>query len=677
MSLDDYEKKRDFERTPEPRPAPSGATSQRRFVVHRHEARNLHYDLRLEQGGALCSWAVPKGFSYDSADKRLAVRTEDHPIEYLTFEGVIPKGEYGAGTMMVWDRGTYELVTELDWQKAMAKGELKVILSGRKLRGEWHLVKTKQAENTWLLFKSRDVYAGPQRDSALGVPLDDAPEGALPQTVDMMVAEGERAPFTDPGWLFEMSFAGRRVLAEKNGDAVQLRGVSTPAPTVLAELADVRAETALIDGVLVALDERGRPDPETLERRLAAAQTQDFQFYAFDLLHWQEFDLRPLAQIHRKAALRAILPEGRSLLYVDHVHGNGESLCEVVAGAGLPAVFAKRADACYGASDAWCRIPVESPEGAAQQGLDAALAQTGGPRGSRRGRVRFSNLEKVYWPGQGYTKGDLVAYYESVAPYLVPHLFERPVHMLRYPDGIEGEAFYQRQAPEHLPDWFEIATLEYGSREVHRHMVCNDRDSLLTMVNLGSIDLHPWLSRRGTPDSPDVAVIDLDPKSAPFTDVIKVARAVGRILRGIGLDPLLKTSGKTGLHVYIPLQEGYTYEHSRMFCEGVARAVCREVGDVATVERATDQRGGKVYVDFLQNRRGQTVVPPYAVRPVLDASVSTPLEWDELQGDLRPSQFTMHNVLERVAERGDLFAPVLGPGQDLMPAIHALEEYLG
>ena len=664
LSLDDYRKKRDFARTTEPRPGKGPTVEGRRFVVHRHEARNLHYDLRLEHRGVLCSWAVPKGFSFDPADKRLAVRTEDHPMEYLEFEGVIPKGQYGAGTMLVWDRGSFELVVETDWDAAIEKGEIKVLLNGRKLRGEWHMVKTKQAHNTWLLFKSKDIYAGSSRDTALGVSLADAEQRAMPRSVQPAEPSGERSPFSDPGWLFEMRFSGRRLLAEKRGEAVRLRGLRKPVQPILDSLGDVAAREALLDGVLVATDANGRPDPEELERCLSAGAVDGLQFYTFDLLYYDEFDLRPMSQLDRKAALRAVIPESTSLLFVDHVAGNGENLVEVVADTGLPGVIAKRVDAAYGSEGAWVHIPVPSASGVEEMAVDSALARRGGTR--IPGRVKFSNFEKVYWPAEGYTKGDLIVYYEQVAHLLVPHVVDRPIHMLRYPDGIEGKSFYQRQAPEHLPEWFATVDIQSGHRdEIHHQMVCEDRDSILCLVNLGSIDLHPWMSRRDSLDSPDFAILDLDPKTAPFTNVVKVARVVGRILRGMGHDPFLKTSGKTGLHIYIPLKPGYTYEQSRMFCEVVARMVCREVGDIATVERDTGSRGSKVYVDFLQNRRGQTVVPPYVVRPVPGATVSTPLAWDELESDLHPSRFTIQTVLPRFDQLGDIFRGVLTDGVDL------------
>ena len=292
-------------------------------------------------------------------------------------------------------------------------------------------------------------------------------------------------------------------------------------------------------------------------------------------------------------------------------------------------------------------------------------------------RFSFTNLDKVYWPVEGFTKGDLVAYYESVSDVLLPYLEERPIHMNRYPDGIDGKSFYQRQVKEDFPDWIPVQEVESDRKgETMRQFVCNDRDTLLFMANQGSIDLHPWLSRRGTPDEPDWAVIDLDPKGAPFRDVKRIAREIGKLLRGIGMRPLAKTSGSTGIHVYVALEAGYTYEHSRMFCELVARVIAREHGDVATIERVIGQREGKVYLDFLQNRRSQTIVPPYSVRPVRGATVSAPLEWDEIDSELEPGLFTIQTMPPRLVERGDLFRAALTDRHDLLPAIEALGEHL-
>ena len=272
----------------------------------------------------------------------------------------------------------------------------------------------------------------------------------------------------------------------------------------------------------------------------------------------------------------------------------------------------------------------------------------------------------------------MLAFYDQVADYMLPYVWDRPVHMNRFPDGIDGKSFYQKEAKQGTPDWVDTVPIESGSRgETVPYAVCNSKDTLLYLANLGSIDLHPWLSRRPNLLSPDWAVLDLDPKSAPFGDVVRIARECGSVLTEIGVRAYLKTSGKTGLHIYIPLLEGqYSYDHSRMFCEGVARLVTSRLKDIATVERVLGSREGKVYVDFLQNRRGQTVVPPYCIRPVRGATVSTPLMWDELSDKLHPSLFNIQTVLPRISRYGDLFKKALTDRQDLMPAIEALEGLL-
>jgi bifunctional non-homologous end joining protein LigD len=323
-------------------------------------------------------------------------------------------------------------------------------------------------------------------------------------------------------------------------------------------------------------------------------------------------------------------------------------------------------------------VPAAEPAPAKGRGdVGAALQARGGARKGER--LKLTNLEKVYWPAEGFTKGDLITYYDAIAPVLLPYLAGRPVHMNRFPDGIDGKSFYQKDTKDQFPDWIEVEEVPHTSSEREseaptRYPVITSRDALLFLINLGSIDMHPWLSRRGGLEHPDWAVIDLDPKGAPFADVKRIARRTGELLHEVGLRPLLKTSGSTGLHVYVPLLERtYTYDHTRMFCELVARIVARELASIATVERAVGSREGKVYIDFLQNRRGQTLVPPYSVRPVRGATVSTPLSWDELTDELELAQHTLLTVPGRVAERGDLFAPALTDRQDLLPVLEELE----
>ncbi len=690
-STADYDARRDFARTPEPRPSPAAAdeagipAADGTFVIHRHEARGLHYDLRMATDSVLVCWAVPRGFSYDPAVKHLAVHTEDHPLRYRTFEGVIPKGEYGAGTMLIWDTGSYEVLKAEHLAAAIAAGEVKVVLRGRRLRGEWHLVRTRAGQSgndEWLLFKARDRYAREPGEPAPPV-IDPAPArpAPMPARPRAMAAGADHEQFSDPDWLFELEFDGLRVLASVTGGEVAFATPDGSPATLTApiraavegDLARVRASQALLDGVIVALDRHGRPARHAAEGP-GAAPAGTVAFYAFDLLHYDEWDLRGLPLLERKQLLRSLLPSLPSLLYADHVTAGGESLAAVAAGAGFHGLIAKRAASTYrsGAQSDWRRVPLKASAEAREVEVRAALSAAAG-RQREQADVQFSNLDKVYWPDDGYTKGDLLAYYEQVADHLLPYLRDRPVHMNRFPDGIGGKSFFQRQAPAGIPDWVEL--VEVDDRHT-RQFICNDLRTLLYLVNLGSIELHPWLSRRGSLAVPDYAVLDLDAKETSFANAVRVARTAGKVLRGIGLRPAIKTSGASGLHVYVALAGGFSYEQVRLFMEAVARVVARELPDIASVERLPRGRGGKVYVDFLQNRRSATVVPPYAARPVPGARVSMPLEWDELDGDLHPSRFTIANVPEMLTRRGDLFRAALTDRQDFAPAIDRLQVYL-
>jgi bifunctional non-homologous end joining protein LigD len=676
-SIERYKTKRDFTKTPEPAAAPAVAAAEpgRRFVVQRHEARRLHYDLRLEMDGVLKSWAVPKGFSYVPEDKHLAVRTEDHPVEYLAFDGVIPKGEYGAGTMVIWDAGTYELVKSE--QAALDQGKLEFRLFGTRLRGEWHMVKTR-GEKDWLLFKHRDRYARGADDVAFALDLSLAPSGPLPDAPRAMWPGATGAPFSDDDWLYEMEYDGRRLLARIDGDAVDFfRADGTPAQVsvegLVRDLRKVRAQRAVLDGVLVAVDAAHKPNRALLDERLAAGTSDGLSYYVFDVLHVDDWDVRGFAQELRKRAAESLVPSRgvRHLAYSSHVVGTGTALYEAVTASGLPGVIAKRRDAPYeaGASDAWRTIPAGQPLPAeASAGDRPAAGAIVVPS-----RVKVSNREKVFWPGEGITKGDLLDYYDRIAEYLLPHLRDRPIHLLRYPDGITGKAFYQKDVTQYLPDWVPTAVVAEKDGQPVRYAVCNDRDTLLFLVNLGSIDLHPWMSRTRDLDSPDYAIVDLDPPGLEAYDkAVRIAMVVGRILRGAGMRPVIKTSGKEGIHIAIPLRPGYTYDQARMFCELVARMTVGELREIATIERSVGKRGAKVYVDYLQNAREQTVVPPYVVRPVPGATVSTPLDWDELAEGVDPTSFTIANVPDRVRRLGDLFRGVLDDPQDIAEALARL-----
>jgi DNA ligase D-like protein (predicted polymerase)/DNA ligase D-like protein (predicted 3'-phosphoesterase) len=676
MATESYKAKRDFSRTPEPRPRRRTADDRHTFVVHRHEARNLHYDLRILADGVLACWAVPKGFSYAPGDKRLAVRTEDHPVEYESFEGAIPKGQYGAGTMKIWDSGEYALLKTTAFSKALEKGEVKLELKGHRLRGEWHLVRTKEADGrNWLLFKARDRYAGSGSDLFGGADMSKAVQKTMIRRVSRMEPAEGFTPFSDPDWLFEPALVGKRVLAFIEDAGVTLRAgardLAPHLPSIVGHLGKLRARRAVLDGVVVALDPRGNPSEKSLEDQLVDGG-EKCVLYVFDVLYAEEWDLRRLPLAERRAVLRGLLPDSGKLLLVDAMVERGEVLARAAAESGFPAVIAKRASSVYrsGVSDDWWRIPVHRTTGGKKKAQHTGRPKRPAPS------VAVSNPRKVYWPEQGFTKQDLVSYYDRMAHWLLPYLRDRPLHLYRWPDGIRGKSFYQKQLPEGMPEWIETTNVAREGAEPSFYAVCNDRRTLLTLVNLGTIDLHPWLSRRGSLDSPDWSILDLDPKEAPFSSVIKVARILGKLLRGIGIEPYLKTSGSTGLHVCIPLKPGYSYDQSRMFCETIARLVVREHADLATVDRAVSRRAGRVYIDFLQNRREQTVVPAYVVRPVEAASVSMPLAWDELEGELQIADFTLATAAARVEKSGDLFRTALRRPQDLGKAIRELSRAL-
>jgi len=665
-SIDAYRAKRDFARTPEPPPNDAGRELfSADFVVHRHEARRLHYDLRLEMDGVLKSWAVPKGFSYDPLIKKFAVQTEDHPLAYSDFHGVIPKGEYGGGTMVIWDQGRYELLKTEDGPEAVANGKLEFRLMGAKLRGEWHLVKTRSENHEWILFKAQDRYARGDDEAPPLFDLTSARHGDFPNPRPFMEARADSRVFSDPDWFFELDFAGKRASLIVEPDRIRIEDregadLSLALPELVEAGASLRCERALLDGVLVATDEQQRPSRSALDARLAGTRAAGVSFYAFDLLYYEEWELTPLPLVDRKKILSTLIPEPRHILFVDHVHARGEDFCAVAKAGGLPAVIAKKSASLYvdGASRDWRRIQVDSIE------------VTPPAR-----KIPFTNLDKVFWPEESYTKGDLIRYYEHVADAILPYLRERPSHMLRYPDGIYGKAFYQKDAPAHIPDWVETESIPSGSKgESIRYIIVNDRDTLVLMANLASIDIHPWFSRRSSKDSPDWAVFDLDPDGSPFPDVVRIARTIGRVLRGMGLRPYLKTSGATGLHIYVPVKPGYTYEQTKTFCEAVSIFVAKEHPDIATVERVVSRRKGKVYIDFLQNRKGQTIVPAYAVRPRPKAPVSAPLDWDELELDLDPTDYTIKTMPGRLEKRGDLFEGALRDPQDLLPAIELFQK---
>lgn len=632
-----------------------------------------------------------------------------------------------------------------------------------------------------------------------------APRGEVPprERGPMMATLVDSVP-SGRGWLFEIKYDGVRVLARREGDRVALLGRSgqdfTPRyPELVAALRALPLERFLIDGEIVALDERGRSSFQRLQARMHLARAADIaraqatspvSAVFFDALALDGRDVRGLPLVERKACLALLLPARGVVRYGDHVAGDGAAFLTAAAEHGLEGVVAKRADRPYttGRSRDWLKIKCHlrqefvvggwtDPQGSRAHfgalhlglyegdrlvyvskvgtGFDGRMLalvwerlqplargtspfDAGPPRGpghhwveprlvaevrftewtidggirhpaflglrddkrprdcrreapvghgkapvvspaTRRAgardapRVSISNATKVFWPEEGYTKGDLVAYYEAVAPWLLPYLAGRPLVLTRYPDGIAGKSFYQKDAPDWTPAWIRTVRLpsESGGRDIG-YFVVDDLEALRFIVNLGVIPLHLWASCVASLDRPDWLVLDLDPKGAPFTHVVEVACALHAILDGLGLPGYPKTSGATGLHILVPLGARYDYEQARTFARLLATLGQRAVPRIATLERALHARGGKVYLDWGQNGQGQTIVAPLSARPRPGAPVSCPLTWDEVTPRLDPERFTIVTMPGRLAKVGDPLKPVLSGAIDLPAALERI-----
>ena len=522
MGLETYHRKRDFRRTPEPKGKISRA-NQHRFVVQEHHASKLHFDFRLEMGGVLKSWSIPKGPSLDPADKRFAVPTEDHPVEYLKFEGHIPAGNYGAGEHMIWDAGTYELLSgDDDPLKQLAAGKLGFRLHGEKLQGEFNLVRMGNREDQWLLIKGRDRFA-------------------------------------ETGWKLKL---------------------------------------------LMDTDENVGGD-----------------------------DLAETKMTKRQRAPK-----------------KGVRKLSTKAKADRKVVTASRA--------------FKSKELSGD--LDVRVGQE---------IISLTNLDKLYWPDDGYTKGDLIRYYYEVSKYILPYLKDRPLIMKRYPNGINGPSFHQHDVDE-APGYVRTARVEVEEGHEVDYIVGDNLATLLYMANLGAIERHPWHSRIRDLDRPDWFVFDLDPdKTVEFTTICKLALSVRDVLAGVGLESYAKTSGSRGIHVYVPIKPVYSYEEVAAFAEAVATRVAEENAEIATVERSLKKRRrGQIYVDHMQNARGKSVVAPYSVRPRSGATVSAPLDWSEIKRQkITTGDFNIKSIGRRLSSKGDLFKPVLNRKQRLDDAFEEVK----
>lgn len=905
MSLIEYEKKRSFADTPEPKGG-KGTGKSLRFVIQKHDASHLHYDFRLEMDGVLKSWAVPKGPSTDPEIKRLAMMVEDHPYDYRNFEGIIPKGQYGGGTVIVWDEGTYvPFEPEVEGLKAQEKqllhqlhsGKLKFILSGKKLKGAFALIKAYgKGENSWLLMKLEDKYAKTtdillkdksvisrksiaqmekQPDRVYGKtkhpkakPSDPEPEKikkALKKEANSiepagrklpsLVKKGVKAPFftklepmlatlvneafDEPGWLYEVKWDGYRVLAFMQAGNVELKSRNDKPYNEkfypIYEALKAWGINAVLDGEVVVLNEKGTANFGALQNWRGEADG-DLRYYVFDLLWYDGYDLRDLHLADRKAILAALVPGSAPILLSKDFETSGIDFFEAAKRAGLEGIIAKRLDSKYHTGNRtpdWLKIKANhrqevviggftrnegSPKpfssllvGVFEQGklnyigkigtgfsiqaqkemlaqfeplivskspfrtqpdvnktnpfryeslkavatwlkpelicevsfaemttdglmrhpsfegmrsdkdpeevlleeaadtdkviskntMEATKKNTSkktskekSETGSKAGRkgagesallapeeetqvkkingqsLKFTNLSKIYWPVEKVTKRDMINYYHQIAPFILPYLLDRPQSLNRYPDGITGGSFYQKDVTGKVPEWIKTYLYHAEGDDTDKHfLVGKDEATLLYMASLGCIELHPWSSTIQKPDHPTWCIIDLDPGKNSFEQVIEAAQVTKEVLDGMGLPSYCKTSGSTGLHIYIPMANKYTYEQSKEFARIIVTLVNRELPKFTSLERTVAKRRGKMYLDFLQNRPQATIAAPYSLRPKPGATVSMPLHWEEVKKGLQMKDFTIFNAVSRANEMGDIFNPVLGKGIDLLAVI--------
>jgi bifunctional non-homologous end joining protein LigD len=920
MSLTKYVEKRDFTKTAEPKAGRSKDKDHLMFVIQKHDASRLHYDFRLEMDGVLKSWAVPKGPSTDPKVKRLAMMVEDHPFDYRNFEGIIPQGEYGGGTVIVWDEGTYEPIEEIKGKKAQEKhlleqlksGSVKIRLHGEKLEGEFALVKTHgMGENGWLLIKHNDDFAsktditkkdksvlsgktietmektsekvwqhGHEEDveksaktnkkKALAEPAEEvvgedlaegqvdkdqpdvaallksAPKSAAPKNIKPMKATLVDEPFNDPDWVYEVKWDGYRAVAvidKKGAELISRNNIPFDKYYPINKIIKDWQINAVIDGEVVVLNDKGLSDFSALQNWRSEADG-NLVFYVFDILWYEGKSLMGLPLSDRQAILKEILPTNNDSVRQSKVFAaNGIEFFKAAEKIGMEGIIAKKASSVYtsdlrskewlkikvqrrqeviiagftknagtakafsalvlavydgkelkyvgkvgtgfsekmqkeimaqfkplitdkspfdvepdvdkpsrfrpqrlGAKPTWLKpelvgevafaevtsdgvfrqasfkgmridkkakdVILETPKDTAETVEEAdeevsakkATKKTSpkethsaitppadkdrktllNPKDETQVRkicghdLKFTHLSKVYWPEDGVTKRDMFNYYYRVAEYILPYLKDRPMSLNRFPNGIHGSSFYQKDVKGKAPDWvtktFPYTTSEGEHKE---YLVGSDESYLLWMASLGCIEMNPWFSRVQSPDNPDYCVIDLDPDKHTFDQVIAAAQEVKKVLDALDVPSYPKTSGSTGMHIYIPLDAKYDYDQSQMFAKIVVSLVHKQIPDYTSLERMVAARKGKMYLDFLQNRPGATIAGPYSLRPKVGATVSMPLDWDEVKPGLTMRDFTIFNSLDRLKETGDLFKGVLGKGINLEKTIKKAKEIFG
>lgn len=741
VALEAYRSKRNFSATPEPRTETTKGEG-RSFVVQDHHARSHHFDFRIEMDGVLVSWAVPKGLPEDQAAKRLAVHVEDHPLDYGSFEGTIPKGNYGAGTVAISDRGTWEPL-DRNWRREFSKGKMKFHLRGDRFRGTYLLARMKEEPN-WLFRKLDDGHVAavnppPSREEAAFV----APQLAR---VAPSVPEGKE-------WRHELKLDGYRLIAVKSGGKVTLYTRNKLDWTarfgdLANRLATLTKDDFVLDGEAVVFDKKGRPRFGDLQAALKSGHEDRIAFVAFDLLHLNGRNLRSLPLSQRCDELKKLIGGESDRLRLSKAWAGteGADLFREACANGLEGIISKKAGGSYleGSRRGWlkskCRarqefvicgytapkgslrgfgalllasfengklisrgkvgtgfhdrerlrlvkrfkslvtkkptLPGAEPgltwlrpelvaevefaeitgEGSIRQGsflalrddkaakeihLDAFATTSTSEEKMKVADITITHPDRVVFPADGITKMEVARYYERIAGYMLPHLMNRPLALLRAPSGISGEVFFQKSFPRHLPEQVTQRELADGSTIFYLR---NTR-GLISLAQFGAIEFHPWGSRMPHPEKPDQLIWDLDPDPAvPWPEVLGAAFLIRDFLADRGLHALVKTSGGKGLHLVLFIKRTHGWDLMREFTKAVAREVAAFNPSRFVITSTKEKRKGKIFIDWMRNGEGSTCIAPWSLRARDGAAVSMPVNWSDL-ATTTADGFTIHEPL--------------------------------
>ncbi len=773
MKLSKYRKKRDFKQTREPVGRHLRArTKKKLFVIQKHAASHLHYDFRLELNGVLLSWAIPKGPCFDPSIKRLAVHVEDHPIEYGSFEGIIPQGQYGAGTVLLWDKGAW-FSEDKDPVKSYYDGNMTFRLEAKKCHGKWKLIRIKNDDKTWLLIKIKDEFSKSLKEYDITIEepnsvkshpsslpemtKHDLTASVFPKVIYPELCTLVDTPPTGKEWLHEIKFDGYRLIAYKKNNQIQLKtrnnnDWTNSFSSIVNELQKLPVKNAIFDGEIVVLDENHYPNFQLLQNSIKGETNKPFIYYIFDLLYYEKYDLTKLPLIERKKILHQIIPsEGAILRYSDHIAGSGKSVIKKIGQMGLEGIISKNSHSAYiqKRTKDWLKIKCNKsqefiiagftqPQG--QRSYFGALllgtynkrkkliycGQVGTgftesslkhiyqlliqnktqempfnnkPPGSKKitwvkpilvaevefinwtedgllrhpsfkglrddkatsnmtkemmipvadiqtkpvDKTNLTNPNKILYPQDKFTKRDIADYYASIQQWLLPYITERPLTLVRCPNGYE-HCFFQKHMNETSPSALRGITIKEKAVN-KKYIYIDDYEGLMTLPQLGVLEIHTWGSRIQDLEYPDMIIFDLDPApDVSWKQLVLSAFEIKKYLSDYHLRSFVKTTGGKGLHIVIPIKPEYDWKAIKIFSQTFVNFLTMQHPDKYINQMNKAKRTGKIFVDYLRNQRGATAISPYSTRARIHAPVATPIHWDELTYHIKDTFYNIKSL---------------------------------